>query len=75
MKKQCSSPLRDIIVKETSLQVWQSYFHNWPAILCVDMTIKSLPALKRLEDKIERLSRTCFYKIQVCKLNLEKLQG
>ena len=42
-------------------------------LVCVDMTIKSLPALKRLVDKIVRLSRNCFYKIHVCKLKLEKV--
>ena len=37
--------------------------------------MKNLPAVQGLEDEIERLSRNCFYKIHVRKLQLDKIQS
>ena len=69
--------LRDIVVRKTNLETWYSYAKDWSVILkvlvCSETLVKALPALQRTEDEIERLSRNCFHKIRVRKLQLENI--
>ena len=54
-----------------------SYAKDWSVILkvlvCSETLVKALPALQGTEDKIDRLSRNCFHKIHVRKLQLESV--
>ena len=70
--------LRDIIVRNTNRDTWKTHFNDWSVILqtliCAEMVTKTLQATKPLEEEIERLSRNCFYKIQMHKLWLDKVR-
>ena len=67
--------LKDIVVRKANLETWYSYAKDWSVILkvlvCSETLVKALPALQGTEDEIERLSRNCFHKIHVRKLQLE----
>ena len=70
--------LKDIVVRKTNLETWYSYAKDWSVILkvlvCSETLVKALPALQGTEDEIERLSRNCFHKIHVRKLQLENIE-
>ena len=70
--------LKDIVVRKTNLETWYSYAKDWSVILkvlvCSETFVKALPALQGTEDEIERLSRNCFDKIHVRKLQLENIE-
>ena len=70
--------LRDIIVRNTNRNTWKTHFNDWSVILqtliCAEMVTKTLPAIKPLDEEIERLSRNCFYKIHMHKLWLDKVR-
>ena len=69
--------LKDIVLRKINSQTWHSYFKDWSVILktlvCAETIVKNLPAVQGLEDEIARLSRNCFYKIHVRKLQLDKI--
>ena len=56
--------LKDIVVRKTNLHLWCSVFKDWSVIpktlVCAETTVKTLPAVRRSEDEIERLSRNCY---------------
>ena len=70
--------LKDIVVRKTNLQTWCSYAKDWSFILktlvCAETLVKALPTVRGSEDEIERLSRNCFHKIHVRKLQLDNLE-
>ena len=70
--------LKDIVVRKTNLETWYSYAKDWSVIpkvlVCAETLVKALPALQGTEDEIERLSRNCFHKIHVRKLQLENIE-
>ena len=71
--------LKDIIVRKTNLHTWSSYAKDWTTILktlvCAEVLVKALPAVRGSEDEIERISRDCFHKIHIRKLQLDNLDG
>ena len=70
--------LKDIVVTKTNLQTWCSYAKDWSFIrktlVCAETLVKALPTVRGSEDEIERLSRNCFHKIHVRKLQLDNLE-
>ena len=70
--------LKDIVVRKTNLQTWRSYDKDWSLIqktlVCAETLFKALPTVRGSEDEKERLSRNCFHKIQVRKLQLDNLE-
>ena len=70
--------LKDIVVRKTNLQTWCSYAKDWSFILktlvCVETLVKALPTVRGSENEIERLSKNCFHKIHVRKLQLDNLE-
>ena len=71
--------LKDTIVRKTNLHTWSSYAKDWTTILktlvCAEVLVKALPAVRGSEDEIERISRDCFHKIHIRKLQLDNLDG
>ena len=71
--------LKDTIIRNTNLDTWKNHFNDWSVILqaliCVEMISRTLPAIKPLEEEIEKLSREYFYKKHMHKLWLDKVRG
>ena len=44
-------------------------------LVCAEVLVKALPAVRGSEDEIERISRDCFHKIHIRKLQLDNLDG
>ena len=71
--------LRDIISRHVSPAVWNQHFRDWLFVLetlvCVRSVLRTVPELKNCAEAIEQLSRDCFYKIHVRKLQLNNQRG
>ena len=71
--------LKDIVISHKSIDIWNQFFRDWVFVLktlvCVESVLRSLPELINIQNKIERLSRDCFYKIHAQKLQYENQRG
>ena len=51
--------LKDIVISHMSIDIWNQIFRVWVFVLktlmCVKSVLRSLPELKNIQDKIERL--------------------
>ena len=43
--------------------------------MCAEVLVKALPAVRGSEDESERISRDCFHKTQIRKLQSDNLDG
>ena len=68
--------LKQMILQETSLCTWNSRFSDWEIILripvCPDFILNSIPELRQVISKIEKISRDYFYKIHIKRLRLKR---
>ena len=71
--------LKDIIVRKTNLHTWSSYAKDWTTILktlvCAEVLVKALPAVRDSKNEIDCISRDCFHKIHMRKIQLDNPDG
>ena len=62
--------LKDIVISHMSMDIWDWVF-VLKTLVWVESVLRSLPEWINIQDKIERLSKDCFYKIHARKLQNE----